>query len=164
VQRLSRVAVSVGASPSATERRVAWFDVPGSTLRLELREAPTLTATRLSLCTDPRGLRAVAARLGQAGVATVEAGLTRGGDPRAISFRDPGRNRWELCAPLGVAPAPMSIHRGAARLRRSLTARARWLLSPGPVEARYHQQRSRDDAAHGRVSAARRQARRAPPA
>jgi hypothetical protein len=43
-------------APSATERRIVWFDVPESTLRIELREALAPTATRLRLCTEPRRL------------------------------------------------------------------------------------------------------------
>jgi hypothetical protein len=70
------------ASPSAAERRAVWFDVPESTLRIELREALTPTTTRLRLCTDPRRLQVAAARLRQGGVAIAQAGLTPEGTPR----------------------------------------------------------------------------------
>jgi hypothetical protein len=131
------------ASPSAAERRMVWFDVPESTLRIELREALTPTATRLRLCTEPRRLQVVAARLSQGGVAIAQAGLTREGNPRAISFRDPGRNYWELYASINVAPPPMSILRATGRSWRSLTEGLRAAVrAASAVEARFDQERS----------------------
>ena len=49
--------------PAAAERRVAWFDVPGSELRLAVRETATPSATGLRVCIDPDRLRAASRRL-----------------------------------------------------------------------------------------------------
>jgi hypothetical protein len=133
------------ASPLAAERRMVWFDVPESTLRIELREALTPTAARLRLCTEPRRLQVLAARLSQRGVAITQAGLTREGNPRAISFHDPGCNWWELYASIIVAPPPMSIRRGTGRSRRSVAERVRAAVrAASALEARFDQERSRD--------------------
>ena len=48
----------LAVSPQAAQRRVAWFDVPDSPLRLELREGDTRTATRLRICATPSRIRA----------------------------------------------------------------------------------------------------------
>jgi hypothetical protein len=80
-------------APLVAERRAVWFDVPDSPLRIELREALTPIGTQLRLCTDPR----------------------------AISFHDPGRNRWELYASIAIPAPPRPSHRSAGRAWRSLT-------------------------------------------
>ena len=135
----------LSAGPSATARRLAWFDVPDSTLRIELREASTPTATRLRLCTDSRHLAALSARLGQTGVAIAEAGLSQAGGPRAISFSDPGQNRWELCTAVGAAPRLAEPGIRAGHLWRSFARFIRRLLSPGPVEAAFRRERTREE-------------------
>jgi hypothetical protein len=131
------------AEPAATERHMAWFDVPGATLRIELREALTPTATRLRLCIEPPHLQAVTARLSRGGVAIAQAGLTREGGPREIMFRDPGRNCWNLYSPIEAAAPPMPVRR-TGQFWRSLTdsIRAAWASDSG-VEARFQQERSR---------------------
>jgi len=135
------------ARPTAVERRMVWFDVPDSTLRIELREALTPTAIRLRLCTDLHRLQRVAARLSRSGVTIAQAGLTREGTPRAISFHDPGHNYWELHASIIPASPPTSIHRSIGRSLRSITRRAQaaWSASAS-VEARFHEQRAHDEA------------------
>ena len=138
-------------SPSGAERRTVWFDVPGSKLRIELKEALTPTPTRLRLCTEPHRLQAVVARLRQGGVAVVQAGLTREGTPRAVSFRDPGRNRWELYASILAPPPPIPSDRDTGHGRDSLTERARVAISAaaravsdaGLIEARFEHEQSR---------------------
>jgi hypothetical protein len=130
-------------SPLAAERRAVWFDVPESVLRIELREAPAPTATRLRLCTDPRRVHVVAARLSQGGVAVAQAGLAREGSPRAISFRDPGRNSWELYSSIiGTAP-PMPTRRSAGGPWRSLTERmGAAMRTASAVEVRFDRERN----------------------
>ena len=78
------------AWPMAIERRLAWFDVPDSTLCIELREALTPTATRLRLCTEQRRVQQVAAQLSRSGVTVLQAGLTRQEPPErsASTTRD----------------------------------------------------------------------------
>lgn len=134
------------ACPTAAGRRVVWFDVPGSSLCIELREAPASAATRLRLCTEPLRLQRVASRLSQSGVTIAHAGLTREGSPRSISFHDPGQNHWELYAWIGASSSSLtSGPRRIARQWRLVTrhARAAWLASAA-LEARFAQQRARD--------------------
>jgi catechol 2,3-dioxygenase-like lactoylglutathione lyase family enzyme len=131
------------APPKAAERRVAWFDVPDSPLRLALREGSDPSATSLRVCTDPTRLRAATARLRQIGVRAVGSGLATDGHPRAIELSDPGGNRLEFCAPLSATPAAQRrtdfaglLRSGAQRLRRSLSA--------GPVDQRFDDARARE--------------------
>jgi hypothetical protein len=133
------------STPAASERGMAWFDVPESQLRLELRETATPTPVRLRLCAESRQLRALCARLGRAGVRTIQAGLSGSGGPRAVGFSDPGGNRWELCTPIRPVSAVETARVRAGHLQRSVATRVRWLLSPGPVETRFQQQRTRDE-------------------
>jgi hypothetical protein len=109
----------------AVERRIVWFAVPDSTCCIELREALTPTPTRLRLCTEPHRVHRVAAELSRSGVTVAQAGLTRDGSPRAISFRDPGRNYWELYTSIIAVSPPPDLHRSIARSWRSLTRRVR---------------------------------------
>src|SRR5215207_10660317 len=69
--------------PHAAERRVAWFDVPGSSLRLALREGAAPSVTSLRVCTETSRLRAASARLRRTGVRPAESGLMADGQPRA---------------------------------------------------------------------------------
>ena len=135
----------LGATPSATARRTAWFDIPDSTLRIELREASTPSATRLRLCTESRHLRALSARLSETGVVIAEAGLSQGGGPRAIRFSDPGHNGWELCTAIGAAPRLTQPGVPAGRLWRSFAGFIRRLVSPGPVEAAFRREHTREE-------------------
>jgi hypothetical protein len=139
-------------APSATERRLTWFDVPQSPLQIELRQATTPTATRLRLCIEPHRLQEVAQRLSQNGVAIAQAGLTNDGNPQAIRFRDTGHNSWELYAPIISTPAPPPIRHRARRCWRWLVVSVRAGLAPGPLEERLRQERNRTDillARHG---------------
>jgi hypothetical protein len=135
------------ARPMAVERRMVWFEVPDSTLSIELREAVTPSATQLRLCTEPRHLQRIAARLTRSGVAIAQAGVTREGRPRAISFHDPGHNCWELYEPIVASSSPASVHARIARPWRSLTrhVQAAWSASAS-FEERFNQQRAHDEA------------------
>jgi hypothetical protein len=128
------------ARPTAVERRMVWFAVPDSTFCIELREAAAPTPTRLRLCTEPRRLQRVATELSRTGTSVAQAGLTREGSARAISFHDPGHNHWELYTSI-VATLPRQTPRRIAQSIRSLTRRARnaWSAS-GSVEARFQEQ------------------------
>jgi hypothetical protein len=122
---------------------MVWFDVPESTLRIELREALTPTATRLRLCTEPRHLQVVAARLRESGVVIAQAGLTAHGNPRAISFQDPVRNYWELYASVIADLPSRSIRRPIGRRWLSLTDSVRAAVrAASAVEARFGQERT----------------------
>lgn len=129
------------ACPAAVERRMVWFAVPDSALCIELRETLTPTAIRLRLSTGPDRLHRVTAELGRSGVSVARTGLTRDGSPRAISFRDPGRNHWELYTSIVQSASPPDVHRSFARWWRSLSRRARaeWSASAS-VEARFNEQ------------------------
>ena len=105
------------ALPAATERQTVWVDIPDSRLRIELREALTPTTTRLRLCTEPRQLELVTGRLRRDGMVIAQAGLTTGGNPRSISFRDPGDNSWELYTPISVSRPPRRIREITSGLR-----------------------------------------------
>jgi len=140
--------------PLATERRVAWFDVPDSPLRLELRETSVPAATNLRICAEPARLRAASARLRQTRVRTAERGLTTAGNPRAIALSDPGGNRLELCAPLAGGSVARTRQVGADRLRSGGQVLRR-LLSAGPVDERFDHERAREQRMllrHGRRS------------
>jgi hypothetical protein len=144
-QAVSFYSTLFDVSPSASERRAAWFDVPESTLRVELREALTPATTRLRLCTEPRRLRLVADRLSQSGVAIAQAGLTPNGSPRAISFHDPGRNSWELYVSITVADPPTSIRGTARSTWRSISERLRAAVrASSALESRLEHERGRD--------------------
>ena len=132
-------------SPPATATpRAAWFDVPGSELRLALRETPAPGATGLRVCVDPGRLRAATRRLKETGARAVERGLASDGHARAIALSDPGGNRLELCAPLAQAPPAPRRQIDRRRLMRSggrLLARA---LSPGTIGERLDRARAHD--------------------
>ena len=130
------------APPHARERRVAWFDVPNSPLRLALREGSTPGATNLRVCTDPTRLRAATARLRQIGVRTSASGLATDGHPRAIELSDPGGNRLEFCAPLAVAPVSRRRRLDAAGLLRSGERLLRRAVSPRPIDQRFDHARA----------------------
>lgn len=119
------------ARPTAVERRIVWFAVPGSTSLIELRETLTPTPTRLRLCTEPHRVKRVATELSRSGVAVAQAGLTRDGSPRAISFRDPGRNHWELYTSIIASSPPADGHHSIAQSWRSLRARPGGMGSVG---------------------------------
>ena len=142
-QAVSFYSTLLDAPTKAAERRVAWFDVPDSPLRLALREGPAPGATSLRVCTDLTWLRAASTRLRQTGVRTVASGLAADGHPRAIEFSDPGGNRLEFCTPLTATPA---AHRriDVAALLRSGARMVRRTLSAGPVERRFDHARARD--------------------
>jgi catechol 2,3-dioxygenase-like lactoylglutathione lyase family enzyme len=134
----------LGSPPVMAERRVAWFDVPGSELRLAVRESSTPSATRLRVCMDPGRLRAASRRLREIGARPTGSGLTLDGHPRAIALTDPGGNGLELCSPLALAPPARWRQIDARRLMRSgarLLARA---LSPGTIGQRLDQARAHD--------------------
>ena len=139
--------------PVAAERRVAWFDVPGSELRLAVRETATPSATGLRVCVDPGRLRAASRRLHQTGARIVASGLAIDGHPRAIALSDPGGNRVELCSPLAQAPpAPRRQldTRGLLRSGARLLASA---FSAGAVGERLDSARAHDQLmalGHGR--------------
>ncbi len=130
--------------PKAAERRVAWFDVPDSPLRLALREGPASGGASLRVCTDATRLRSATARLRQRGVRTTASGLATDGQPRAIELSDPGGNRLEFCAPLAAVPAARRrvdvagpVRAAAQLLRRS--------ISPGPIDERFAHARAHDE-------------------
>jgi hypothetical protein len=130
--------------PTVVERRLAWFEVPESTLCIELREALTPVQARLRLCTDQSRLQRIASR---SGVTVAQARLTLAGSPRAISFMDPGHNHWELYTPIVASSPPPGTHRSIRRSLRLLTRRARaaWTASAA-VEARFHERQAHDQA------------------
>lgn len=126
----------LGSPPVATERRVAWFDVPGSELRLAVRESSTPGATRLRVCVDPGRLRAASRRLRQIGARPTGSGLAADGHPRAIALSDPGGNGLELCSPLAVAPPARRRPLETGRLMRSGVRLLARVLSAGPIGQR----------------------------
>jgi len=141
------------ADPKAIERRVAWFDVPGSPLRIELRESSAPAATSLRICAEPSRVRAATARLRQTGVRMAESGLLRDGHPRAIALRDLGGNRLELCAPLAGATGGRVRPAGASRMLRSSAHRLRRLIAAGAIDERFDRERAREQGMllrHGR--------------
>ena len=131
------------APPQAAERRVAWFDVPDSPLRIALRERSAPSATSLRVCTDPTRLRAATTRLKQTGVRTVASGLAGDGHPRAVEFSDPGGNRLEFCTSLTATPAA-HLRADVAGLLRSGAQLLRRSLSAGPVEQRFDHARAQE--------------------
>jgi catechol 2,3-dioxygenase-like lactoylglutathione lyase family enzyme len=143
-QAVSFYSTLLDARPTAAERRVAWFDVPDSPLRLALREGSAPGAASLRVCTDATRLRTATARLRQRGVRTTASGLATDGHPRTIELSDPGGNQLEFCAPLTAAPVARRridvaglVGAAAQRLRRS--------LSTGPVEERFAHERAQDE-------------------
>jgi hypothetical protein len=134
----------LGAPPKAAERRVAWFDVPDSPLRLALREGSAPSAANLRVCTDPTRLRAATARLWQLGVRTTASGLATDGHPRAIQLSDPGGNRLEFCAPLAATPVADRRRIDAAGLLRAGGQLLRRSLSAGPVDQRFDHTRAQE--------------------
>ena len=135
----------LAVAPEAADRRVAWFDVPDSPLRLELRQGDTRTATRLRICAPPSRIRAAHKRSRQEGMRYVESGLMPGGHPRALALTDPGGNHLELCAPLGRARAARTWSVDAGRWLRSGRQVLHALLTPGPLERRFDQARTREE-------------------
>ena len=139
--------------PVAAERRVAWFDVPGSELRLAVRETAAPSATGLRVCIDPGRLRAASRRLRQTGARVVASGLATDGHPRAIALSDPGGNRMELCSPLRLAPP---VPRRSLHARALLRSGARLLASAfsgGAIGERLDSARAHDQLmalGHGR--------------
>jgi catechol 2,3-dioxygenase-like lactoylglutathione lyase family enzyme len=134
----------LGAPPVASERRVAWFDVPASELRLAVRESSTPSAARLRVCVDPGRLRAASRRLRQRGVRPIGSGLAPDGHPRAIALSDPGGNGLELCSPLTLAPPARWRQIDARRLMRSAVALLARVLSAGTVGERLDQARAHE--------------------
>ena len=134
----------LGGPPAAAEGRAAWFDVPGTELRLAVREARTPGATALRVCVDPGRLRAASRRLRQSGTRVVASGLATDGHPRAIASSDPGGNRVELCSPLAQAAPARWRQVDASELLRSgarLLARA---FSAGAIGERLDSARAHD--------------------
>jgi Glyoxalase-like domain len=134
-------------TPVATERRLAWFHVPGSALDLELHEEDEVAPTSVRLCVEPGWLRATLARLGRARLRVSPSGLARAGDaalPRALVLADPAGHRWELCIPLlsqAVPARPRVVPRA-----RAMLAFGRRLLAPSPMEQRLERERTRSEA------------------
>lgn len=135
----------LAVSPQAAERRVAWFDVPNSPLRLELRQGGERTATRIRICAPPSRIRAAHKRLRKDGMRYAESGLMPGGHPRALALTDPGGNHLELCAPLGRARVARTWSVDAGRWLRSWRRVLHALLAPGPVERRFDQTRTYEE-------------------
>jgi hypothetical protein len=133
----------LAVSPQAAERRVAWFDVPDSPLRLELRQGGERTATRIRICAPPSRIRAAHERL--LGMRYAESGLMPGGHPRALALTDPGANQLELCAPLGRARVARTWSVDAGRWLRSGRRVLHALLALGPVERRFDQARTYEE-------------------
>jgi catechol 2,3-dioxygenase-like lactoylglutathione lyase family enzyme len=133
------------ARPKAAERRVAWFDVPDSPLRLALREGSVPGAASLRVCIDATRLRTATARLRQRGVRTTASGLAIDGHPRAIELSDPGGNRLEFCTPLTDAPVAQRRRIDAAGLVRAAGQLLRRSLSAGPVDQRFAHARAQDE-------------------
>ena len=139
--------------PVAAERRVAWFDVPGSELRLAVRETATPSATGLRVCVDPGRLRAASRRLHQTGARIVASGLATDGHPRAIALSDPGGNRVELCSPLAQAPPAPRRQLDTRALLRSGARLLASAFSAGAVGERLDSARAHDQLialGHGR--------------
>jgi catechol 2,3-dioxygenase-like lactoylglutathione lyase family enzyme len=134
----------LGSPPVTAERRVAWFDVPGSELRLAVRESSTPSATRLRVCVDPGRLRAASRRLRQLGARPNGSGLASDGHPRAIALSDPGGNGLELCAPLALAPPARRQQIDARRLMRTSARVLGRVLSSGPIGQRLDQAYAHD--------------------
>jgi catechol 2,3-dioxygenase-like lactoylglutathione lyase family enzyme len=134
----------LGVSPKAAKRRVAWFDVPESPLRLALREGSAPSATHLRVCTDPTRLRAATTRLRQVGVPTTASRRATDGHPRAIEFSDPGGNRLEFCAPLAAAPVVDRRRIDPAGLLRAGWQLLRRSLGAGPVDQRFDHARAQE--------------------
>jgi catechol 2,3-dioxygenase-like lactoylglutathione lyase family enzyme len=134
----------LGSPPVMAERRVAWFDVPGSELRLAVRESSTPSATRLRVCMDPGRLRAASRRLREIGARPTGSGLTLDGHPRAIALSDPGGNGLELCSPLALAPPARWRQIDARRLMRSGARLLGRALGPGTIGQRLDQARAHD--------------------
>jgi predicted enzyme related to lactoylglutathione lyase len=130
--------------PVAAERRVAWFDVPGSELRLAVRETATPSATGLRVCIDPGRLRAASRRLQQTGARVVASGLATDGHPRAIALSDPGGNRMELCSPLAQAPLAPRRSLDARELLRSGARLLASAFSAGAIGERLDSARAHD--------------------
>ena len=141
----------LGSPPVTAERRVAWFDVPGSELRLAVRESSTPSATRLRVCVDPGRLRAASRRLRQVGARPTGSGLASDGHPRAIALSDPGGNGLELCSPLALAPPARWRQIDSRRLMRWSGRLMRWggrlparALSAGTIGQRLDHARAHD--------------------
>jgi catechol 2,3-dioxygenase-like lactoylglutathione lyase family enzyme len=134
-------------APVATERRLAWFHVPGSVLDLELHEDDEVAPANVRLCVEPEWLKVAGARLGRAQLSVARSGLARAGDPalpRALMLADPAGNRWELCTPL-LPHADGTDHPIASRGRAVLEFTRR-LLAPSPMEVRFERERMRSEA------------------
>lgn len=130
--------------PVAAERRAAWFDVPGSDLRLALRETSAPSATGVRVCVDPGRLRAATRRLRQTGARPAESGLATDGHPRAIALSDPGGNRLELCSPLAETPPTHTREIDARRLMRAGARLLAHAFSAGTVGERLDHARAHD--------------------
>jgi catechol-2,3-dioxygenase len=134
----------LAVSPRAVERRAAWFDVPDSPLRLELREGSARAATRLRVCASPSRVRAASETLRQRGVRIVESGLMPGGHARALALSDPGGNHLELCAPLGRARGARTRSVDTGRWLRSSRHALLGLLTAGTLERRFDHARTQE--------------------
>jgi len=134
----------LGVDPVAAERRVAWFDVPETPLRLAIRETADAGTAQVRICVNPAGLRATADRLRQHGHRIHPSGLAPDGHARAISIRDPGGNALEFCAPLSAALPPARPHRRRAASPRAFARVLRGLLGRGPIEERFARAQARD--------------------
>lgn len=134
----------LGSPPVTAARRVAWFDVSGSDLRLAVRESSAPSATRLRVCVDPGRLRAASRRLRQIGARPTGSGLASDGHPRAIEMSDPGGNGLELCSPLALAPPARRRQIDARRLMRSSARLLERALSAGPIGQRLDQAHAHD--------------------
>jgi catechol 2,3-dioxygenase-like lactoylglutathione lyase family enzyme len=134
-------------APVATERRLAWFHVPGSALDLELHEDDEAAPANVRLCVEPEWLRVAGARLRRAQLSVARSGLARAGDPalpRALRVADPAGNRWELCTPL--LPQANGADQPIAPRGRAVLEFARRLLTPSPMEVRLERERMRSEA------------------
>ncbi len=134
-------------APVATERRLAWFHVPGSALDLELHEDDEVASANVRLCVEPQWLKVAGARLRRARLSVARSGLARAGDPalpRALMVADPAGNRWELCTPL--LPRAAGVHDPIVSRGRAVLEFARRLLTPSPMEARFERERMRSEA------------------
>jgi catechol 2,3-dioxygenase-like lactoylglutathione lyase family enzyme len=134
----------LGSPPVTAARRVAWFDVPDSELRVAVREGSAPGATRLRVCVDPGRLRAASQRLRQIGARLTGSGLASDGHPRAIELSDPGGNRLELCSPLALAPPARGRQIDARRLLRSSARLLTRALSADPIGRRLDQAQAQD--------------------
>jgi hypothetical protein len=88
-----------GGPPAARLPQAAWFDVPGTALRLAVRRFETPGTARVRACLASSHLRAITARLARARATYVSCGLSHNGLPRAITVTDVAGNRLELCVP-----------------------------------------------------------------